>query len=159
MRPALAIDTDRGVWLRAPCSLTQVCAVVDDTTPPHLVTALTERFGNAPQFSLLELHAPDELHAQWLASFEAEAAAPARHPVDVDRLLAPLPPGCVLALCSQAVDKLDWLGSVTGLSCRPIALHAADRAASLDDSQTAHALDAVGAIWMETLTAQFGGER
>lgn len=145
------VDASRGSWLREPCSLTQVCAVVDQTTPPEIVKALCDRFGSAPQFCVLELHAAEALHAQWLASFSTLSAEATRAPAEVDRLLAPLPPGCVFALCSQQVAKLDWLGSVTGRPCRVIALDAQTR--------TEAALDAVGAVWQEALNAQFGGER
>jgi hypothetical protein len=148
---ATAIDASRGSWLRAPCSLTQVCAVIDRTTPPEIVTALCERFGMAPQFSVLELQDAAGLHAQWLASFGALGADVSRPPADADRLLAPLPPGCLLALCSREVDKLDWLGSVTGRPCRLIALGAGAGAEA--------ALEAVGAVWMEALNAQLAGER
>jgi hypothetical protein len=151
MRAAFDVDSSRASWLRAPCSLTQVCAVIDHTTPPEIVKALCERFGTAPQFSVLELHDAAQLHAEWLASFSMLNADAARAPSDVDRLLAPLPPACVLALCSQQVDKLDWLGSVTGRPCRLIVLDV--------DRQTETALEAVGAVWMETLNTQFGGER
>lgn len=154
MRAAFDVDSSRASWLRAPCSLTQVCAVIDHTTPPEIVKALCERFGTAPQFSVLALHDAAQLHAEWLASFSMLSADAARAPTDVDRLLAPLPPGCLLALCSEEVDKLDWLGSVTGRPCRLIALDA-----DVADVQTEAALKAVGAVWMEVLNAQFGGER
>ncbi|WP_322054268.1 hypothetical protein [Paraburkholderia bannensis] len=145
------VDASRGSWLREPCSLTQVCAVVDHTTPPEIVKALCDRFGTAPQVCVLELHDAAQLHAQWLASFSTLSADASRAPTDADRLLAPLPPACVLALCSQEIDKLDWLGSVTGRPCKPIALDAG--------VQTEAVLEAVGAVWMEALNAQFGGER
>ncbi|WP_321956713.1 hypothetical protein [Paraburkholderia bannensis] len=151
------VDASRGSWLREPCSLTQVCAVVDHTTPPEIVKALCDRFGSAPQVCVLELHDAAQLHAQWLASFSTPSTLSTlstdatRSPTDADRLLAPLPPACVLALCSQEVGKLDWLGSVTGRPCKPIALDAGVQAEAV--------LEAVGAVWMEALNAQFGGER
>ncbi|WP_321816864.1 MULTISPECIES: hypothetical protein [unclassified Paraburkholderia] len=151
MRAAIEVDSSRWAWLRAPCSLTQVCAVIDGTTPPAIARALCERFGTAPQCCVLELHDVAQLHADWLASFSKPGADFKRAHADADRLLAPLPPGCLLALCSAHVEQLDWLGSVTGHPCRLVAL---DAGTSVET-----ALEAVGAVWMEVLATQLSGER
>jgi hypothetical protein len=49
------------------------------------------------------------------------------------------------------VEKLDWLGSVTGHPCRLVALDAG--------TPVETALEAVGAVWMEVLAGQLSGER
>lgn len=169
MRAATAVESSRWAWLRAPCSLTQVCAVIDGTTPPEIVAALCERFGSAPQFCVLELRDAAALHAQWLASFSTQGtrgtsgAEAKRTPAEADQLLAALPPGSLLALCSQHVEQLDWLGSVTGHPCRLVAINATDATDATDtvdaSTRTQAAVDAVGAVWMEALAAQLDGER
>jgi hypothetical protein len=140
------------VWRQPPSPLTQVCVVTDDTTPRAVSDTLLARFGDASQFALLHLDAPDRLRADWVSSCAASARAGRRPHRQADELLASLPASCRLLLCTQSVRSLDWLGSVCGHRCRFAALHAT----TTDARQTEVAIEAVHLMLHEAVAERWG---
>lgn len=141
-------------WAHAPSSLTDVCAVTDPTTPRAVIDALGRRFGSTLQFGLLILLAPDSLHSEWVTSFAASPSRKARPKTTIERLLGALPPDCLLALCSQSIPAIHWLGSVLGHRCRITVLNPFMDAAW----QTDAAIEGVYSALSAALANHFGDD-
>lgn len=112
--------TEQCVWIRPPSSLTEVCMIVDSTVGIFVARALSDRFADTPQFALLSLNDTESLRREWVASAASHTGPGIRASTEIERVLGRLPVGCRLALCTQTVRSLDWLGSVCGHPCRMI---------------------------------------
>ncbi|ASW01390.1 hypothetical protein CJU94_24740 [Paraburkholderia aromaticivorans] len=114
------VATEQCAWMRPPSSLTEVCAIVDPTTEIFVAPALSNRFADTAQFALLSLKDIESLRREWVASVSSNGGRGIHDMTEIEQVLSQLPAQCRLALCTQTVRSLDWIGSVCGHPCRMI---------------------------------------
>ena len=130
-------------WMRKPGPNAQIVVAYQGAGAPEAIEAIGLMAEDRRDVGLLAVTSADRLNAGWTAAQRAREAGLVHARSHVERLLADLPPHCVLVTVIDGHPAtLGWLGAVCGHRTRTLGVEHFGQSGTIADLYRHHGIDA-----------------